>query len=392
VVSLQGQDLKELERISVEAQARLRAIPGLVDLDSSLKAAKPTVSVELKRETASDLGIGLTQVGGALRPLLAGEAASSWKAPDGENYDVKVRLAPTDRNTVADLDRIMLASSQVGADGAPRMVPLRQVADFKPTFGASQINRKNLTREVQLDASVYGRAAGEVGADVRRELEKMDWKPGYRFVMGGSTKDMQESAGYALTALVLAIIFIYMILASQFASFMQPIAIMTSLPLTLIGVFLALLFFRSTLNMFSIIGFIMLMGLVTKNAILLVDFVNQAREAGMARAEAILEAARIRLRPILMTTLAMIFGMVPLAFGLGEGSEQRAPMGQAVIGGVISSSFLTLVVVPVIYTYLDDLSTWWAKRRHSAPKHPSNGRFHGGGGNNAEALNDKIKD
>ncbi len=362
VVSLLGADLKELERLSAQAQQRLKLIPGLVDLDSSLKAEKPTISVELKRELASDLGIGVAQVGLALRPLIAGEAASTWKAPDGENYDVKVRLSPEDRNTTGDLQRIMLTSSQTGADGNPKMVALRQIADFKPVSGASQINRKQLTREVQLDASVFGRSAGEVGSDIRKELDQIAWPPGYRYSMGGSTKDMQESAGFALSALVLAIIFIYMILASQFASFLQPIALMSSLPLTLIGVFGALLFFRSTLNLFSIIGFIMLMGLVTKNAILLVDFINQARDQGMERGAAVLEAARVRLRPILMTTLAMIFGMIPLSLGLGEGSEQRAPMGQAVIGGVITSSLLTLVVVPVIYTYMDDLAAW-AKRR-----------------------------
>ena len=178
---------------------------------------------------------------------------------------------------------------------------------------------------------------------------------------------MQESFGYAVSALALAIIFIYMILASQFKSFLQPLALMTALPLTLIGVVLALLMFGSTLSMFSIIGVVMLMGLVTKNAILLVDFAIRSREpgvattaagAGLPRAEALLLAARVRLRPILMTTLAMIFGMVPLAFALTEGSEQRAPMGQAVIGGVITSSLLTLVVVPVVYCYLDDLAQW----------------------------------
>jgi HAE1 family hydrophobic/amphiphilic exporter-1 len=162
-----------------------------------------------------------------------------------------------------------------------------------------------------------------------------------------------------------------MILASQFASFFQPIAIMTSLPLTLVGVFAALLLFRSTLNMFSIIGFIMLMGLVTKNAILLVDFANQALREGRGLREALLEAGQVRLRPILMTSLAMIFGMVPLAFSLGEGAEQRAPMGQTVIGGIITSSILTLVVVPVIYTYLDDFGAWlrrlWQGKPASEP-------------------------
>jgi HAE1 family hydrophobic/amphiphilic exporter-1 len=200
-------------------------------------------------------------------------------------------------------------------------------------------------------------------------METISFPPGYRYKFGGSTKNMAESFGYAISALVLAVVFIYMILASQFKSFLQPLALMTSLPLTLIGVVLALMMFRSTLSMFSIIGVVMLMGLVTKNAILLVDFAIRAREPGIdadgqpaarhgAQHEALLMAAKVRLRPILMTTLAMIFGMVPLAFALTEGSEQRAPMGQAVIGGVITSSLLTLVVVPVVYCYMDDLAQW----------------------------------
>jgi HAE1 family hydrophobic/amphiphilic exporter-1 len=260
----------------------------------------------------------------------------------------------------------MIASNQINPDGTAKMVALRQIADLKPIGGASQINRRDLTREIELTANVYGRASGEVGRDLATALSGLDFKPGYRYVMGGSTKDMAESAAFALSALVLAVVFIYMILASQFASFLQPLAIMSSLPLTLIGVFLALLGFHSTLNLFSIIGFIMLMGLVTKNAILLIDFVNHSRRAGMERGAAILEAAHVRLRPILMTTLAMIFGMLPLSLGLGEGSEQRAPMGQAVIGGVITSSLLTLVVVPVIYTFIDDLTSWWKNRRRGA--------------------------
>jgi HAE1 family hydrophobic/amphiphilic exporter-1 len=192
--------------------------------------------------------------------------------------------------------------------------------------------------------------------------------PGYSYKFSGSVKDMAEAFGYALSALAMAVIFIYMILASQFKSFFQPLALMTALPMTLIGVVLALLMFNSTLSMFSVIGVVMLMGLVTKNAILLVDFAIRARSehvndlglrvAGLDRHDALLLAARVRLRPILMTTLAMIFGMMPLALALSEGAEMRAPMGQAVIGGVITSSLLTLVVVPVVYCYMDDLSQW----------------------------------
>ena len=363
VISIQGQDLRELERLSAQAQQRLRNIPGLVDLDSSQKPDKPAIGIEVKRELASDLGVGVAQIGAALRPLIAGEAVSSWKAPDGENYDVRVRLAAADRQSAGDLDRVMIQSVQVNPDGSPKLVALRQVADFKPAGGASQINRKDLTREVQLDANVYGRSAGDVSRDIQTALDGMEWRPGYRYVMGGSTKDMKESGAFAVTALVLAVIFIYMILASQFASFLQPIAIMASLPLTLIGVFLALFAFKSTLNLFSVIGVIMLMGLVTKNAILLIYFTNLAGRVGRERSAAILEAAQVRLRPILMTTLAMVFGMLPLALGLSEGSEQRAPMGQAVIGGVITSSILTLLVVPVVYTWLDDVTAFFARRR-----------------------------
>jgi HAE1 family hydrophobic/amphiphilic exporter-1 len=225
-----------------------------------------------------------------------------------------------------------------------------------------------MTREVAVNANVFNRSAGEISTDIKTSLQGITFPPGYRYEFGGSTKNMTESFGYAISALVLAIVFIYMILASQFKSFFQPLALMTSLPLTLIGVVLALLLFQSTLSMFSIIGVVMLMGLVTKNAILLVDFAIRSREdsvdeqgrhvPGMARHDALLMAARVRLRPILMTTLAMIFGMVPLAFALSEGAEQRAPMGQAVIGGVITSSLLTLVVVPVVYCYLDDFTQW----------------------------------
>lgn len=372
-LSLQGTDLKELARLTDDAMTRLRAIPGVVDLDSSLKAEKPTIAVEPKRDIAADLGVGVAHIGGLLRPLLAGDETTTWRAPDDENYNVMVRLAPSDRSSVEDLSRLMLASSQTNSDGTPKMVPLRQVATITESTGANQINRRDLNREVELSANVVGRSPGQVSADVKKALDGMHWQPGYRYQMGGSTKNMQESFGYALSALALAIIFIYMILASQFASFLQPVAIMSALPMTLIGVFLALMFFRSTLNMFSIIGFIMLMGLVTKNAILLVDFANQARKAGADRTAALLEAAQVRLRPILMTTLAMVFGMVPLAFGLGEGSEQRAPMGQAVIGGIITSSILTLVVVPVIYTYLDDFAAW-ARRKWQRGITPAQGK------------------
>jgi HAE1 family hydrophobic/amphiphilic exporter-1 len=380
--SLQGPDLQELERLAQRVMQAIRPIPGLVDLDSSQKPNKPTVSVVLRRDAASDLGLGVAPIAAALRTLVAGTTVGNWRAPDDQTYDVNVRLAPEVRNSPADLARLPFVSTAMGAnaDGSSRIVRLQQVADVRETTGPNQINRRALAREVSINANVANRSAGEVSADIRTALAGIAFPPGYGWQFSGSTKNMQESFGYAVSALALAIIFIYMILASQFKSFLQPLALMTALPLTLIGVVLALMLFGSTLSMFSIIGIVMLMGLVTKNAILLVDFAIRAREPvlaadgsttpGLPRAEALLLAARVRLRPILMTTLAMIFGMVPLAFALSEGSEQRAPMGQAVIGGVITSSLLTLVVVPVVYCYMDDLATW-ARRIWRGEKKPA---------------------
>jgi len=372
--SLQGPDLAELERLSQRVMDAIRPIPGLVDLDSSQKPNKPTVSVVVRRDAASDLGLGVAPIAAALRTLVAGTTVGNWRAPDDQTYDVNVRLAPEVRNSPADLARLPFVSTTVGAnaDGSSRIVRLQQVAEVSESTGPNQINRRALAREVSINANVSRRSAGDVSNDIRAKLAGIAFPPGYGWQFSGSTKNMQESFGYAVSALALAVIFIYMILASQFRSFLQPLALMTALPLTLIGVVLALLVFGSTLSMFSIIGVVMLMGLVTKNAILLVDFAIRAREPGVApdgspvpglgRAEALLMAARVRLRPILMTTLAMIFGMVPLAFAISEGSEQRAPMGQAVIGGVITSSLLTLVVVPVVYCYMDDLASWAARR------------------------------
>jgi HAE1 family hydrophobic/amphiphilic exporter-1 len=363
--SVQGPDLAELERLSRHIMAELRKIPGLVDLDSTLKPDKPTIAIEVKREAAADLGLNVSMLATVLRTLVAGQVVGNWRASDGENYDVNVRLAPGSRDSASDLQNLPIVVA-AAADGSTRVVRLSQVATVQASTGPNQINRRDLSREINIDANALGRSSGDVSADIRKVLDGVAWPPGYRYVFGGSTKNMQESFNYALGALALAVVFIYMILASQFRSFLQPLALMSSLPLTLIGVVLSLLLFRSTLNMFSVIGIVMLMGLVTKNAILLVDFAIRSRADGMDRTQALLHAARVRLRPILMTTLAMIFGMVPLAFALSEGSEQRAPMGQAVIGGVITSSLLTLVVVPVIYVYLDDLAAW-ARRRFGAP-------------------------
>ena len=357
--NLLGPDSDTLSRIAKEFADKAANVPGIADLETSDKAANPALSIRLNNDVASDLGIDVQQVGATIRPLLAGDTVSYWLGPDGQNYEVNVQLAKDNRRMASDLGNLYLTSTKRGPDGQMRMVPLRQVAELVETTSPQIIKRQDLQRRVGIYANVEGRPAGDVGSDVQKIASAMQLPPGYRLNAAGQQQDMQESFQAALGALGLAVIFIYLILASQFASFTQPLAIMASLPFSLIGVFLALLLTRTTLNIFSIIGFIMLMGLVTKNAILLVDFANRSRRAGASLHDALLDAGQVRLRPILMTTAAMIGGMLPLALGLGEGGENQAPMGRAIIGGVITSTVLTLVVVPVLYAYLDR----WAEAR-----------------------------
>jgi predicted RND superfamily exporter protein len=224
---------------------------------------------------------------------------------------------------------------------------------MEPGIGPTNIEREQRRRQAKIAIELDTRPLGDVTADIQKIIKSTVLPPGYRFDVGGSAKDEEEIFGNIGSALGLALVFIYIVLASQFGSFLQPIAIMASLPLSLIGVMIALKVSHTTINLFSLIGLIMLMGLVTKNAILLVDFANHARKAGATLAEAVLTAGQIRMRPIIMTTAAMVFGMVPLALALDEGGELQAPMGRAIIGGVITSTMLTLVVVPVIYAYIE---------------------------------------
>jgi len=371
VISILGPDPSKLTELSQDLMARLAKIPGIADLESSERGANPTIAVRIKNEVASDLGLTTASIGNALRPLIAGDQISTWLGPDGQDYDVIVQLPKRRREIASDLGDLYVTSTRTDANGMPLLVPIRQVADFIETGSPQQIKRLNLQRRITIYGNAHGRPSGDVGTDAEKIVKAMQLPPGYRFDVSGAQQEMNETSAAALAALGLAIVFIYLVLASQFGSFMQPIAIMASLPLSLIGVLLALLITGTTLNIFSIIGFIMLMGLVTKNAILLVDFTNQAIRAGRSVREAILEAGQVRLRPILMTTLAMIFGMLPMAIGAGAGGELLAPMGRAVIGGVITSTLLTLLIVPVLYTYIYALTErvkayWRGDRAHEA--------------------------
>ena len=346
-VALLGPDPKVLED-EVEALAKKVAkVPGIADLTTSVKPGLPAYAVRLRPDAVRETGLTTSQVASSLRAYVNGDVATWWTSPDGEQVDVEVRLPAASRESVAQLDALPVAYA---ADGTP--IPLGRVADVVSVTNPVVIKRQDLQLRQALYASSQGRPSGDVGADVQKIVKATQLPPGYRFDVGGQTKEQGEAFTGVLMALGAAVIFIYIVLASQFGSFLQPIAIMASLPLALIGVMLALLFTGSTLNLFSMIGLVMLMGLVTKNAILLVDFANHGRKAGLAVKDALLQAGLVRMRPIIMTTAAMVFGMLPLALALNEGGEIQAPMGRAIIGGVITSTLLTLVVVPVLYSYL----------------------------------------
>ncbi|MDQ8153601.1 MAG: efflux RND transporter permease subunit [Gemmatimonadota bacterium] len=357
-VELRGPDIDELQRLSKLVYARVAAIPGIVDVKSSLGEPKPELQVEVNRDAANQIGLDIGGIAATLRPLFAGEVATRWEDPTGEERDVRVQVAPELRRSLEDVSALPVPTSRFGPNGVTS-ARLGDVATVRVASAPSQIDRMRLERVVTISGNTSPDfSLSEASTAIRTEVDKLSLPPGYTVNLGGETEMLAETVGYVIEAIVLAVILIFLILASQFESFTHPVAIMLSLPLSLVGVLLALLLTGSTLNIMSMIGVIMLMGLVTKNAILLVDNANERRRAGAHRHDALVEAGAVRLRPIMMTTLAMIAGMLPIAFALGDGGEFRAPMARAVIGGLITSTALTLVVVPVAYSYFDDFGAW----------------------------------
>lgn len=367
-IFVRGPQIEDLKRISDDLLHSVRKIPGAIEVESGLEQERPELRVSINREAAADLGVGVQSIAQAIRPLVSGVTATTWEDPNGEKYDVVVQVPPEARQSDDDLARIPITVGRRDEAGIPGIVPLNHLARIDRGLAPPKIERQDLARMVKVEANLSGRPLTDVSSDIEAEIARMALPAGYSISLGGETKDFRETVGFIIESLVLAIVFIYIILASQFGAFLQPLAIMLSLPLSLIGVMLALLLTRSTFNIMSMIGVIMLMGLVTKNAILLIDFANQARKKGSDRRAALIKAGEIRLRPIAMTTLAMIFGMLPLALAIGAGAEFRAPMARAVIGGLITSTLLTLVIVPVAYTFLDDLGAWAAARMAGVPE------------------------
>ncbi len=355
-IEMRGEDPAVLTRLAAQAAEQVRQVPGAVDVGLSTRGERPELVVELNRGLAGSLGVTVAQVAQSLRPAFAGIDAGDWVDPTGETRDVTVRLAPEARQRTLDLERLPLVINRTS--GPPVTLPLGQVASIKQGLGPAQINHLNREAVVNVQANVQGRSLTEVTRDINLRLDRLRLPPGYRITQGGEARDQQEVFTRIFTALGAAVLLMYLILVIQFGSFLDPLAILISLPLSLIGVVLALIITGDTLNIMSLIGVILLMGIVAKNAILLIDFAKWAHERGTPLREALIEAGRIRLRPIMMTTIALIAGMIPVALGRGEGADFRAPLGRAVIGGVITSTLLTLLVIPTVYEILDNFREW----------------------------------
>jgi len=356
--TIRGQDLTSLTEYARKISAEFSKRPGIVDVDTSIEAGKPEFKVFVDRDRAANLGVDVATVAEAIYLLVGGEMdiARYKDEQKGKRYDIRVRLNPEDRESSSGLQRIYVRAR----DG--KLVSLANVVQIQEGSGPSVINRVDRQRAITIFAGLEGKPLGDAITELN-EISGRILPPDYLPKYQGMADTMKESFVNLLFALILGIIMAYMILASQFESFIHPITVLLSMPLSFIGAFGALYLTGNTINIYSLIGLILLMGLVKKNAILLVDYTNVSRERGMTRREAILHAGPVRMRPILMTTFAMIFGMLPVAIGVGEGAETRSPMGIAVIGGLITSLFLTLVVVPAAYDIFDDWQEYFKNRK-----------------------------
>ncbi|HSK81769.1 MAG TPA: efflux RND transporter permease subunit [Thermoanaerobaculia bacterium] len=358
-IQVRGENMGQLEIAARQILEEVRKVPGATDVDLSTGEQRPELEVTLNRGLAGSLGLTVGQIAQSLRPAFAGIDAGDWVDPLGKTRDVTVRLAPEARRNVTDLAQLPLVvggSAPAGGPGTtasiPSTIPLGQVATIRQSLGPAEIEHLDRDKVITVGANTEGRSLSEVSGDVNARIRKIQLPPGVELSQGGEVEDQNDVFTKVLQALALAVMLMYFILVLQFGSFLDPLAILLSLPLSLVGVVLILIITGDTLNIMSLIGVILLMGIVAKNAILLIDFAKWNHEAGMPLREALIEAGRVRLRPIMMTTVALIAGMIPVALGVGEGADFRAPLGRAVIGGTITSTFLTLLVIPTVYEVL----------------------------------------
>ncbi len=358
VVEIQGLSSTDYDALGIEAaavMAQLQAIPGVVDLKSSYQEGRPEMRFVVEREKAAQLGLSTAQIGSTIRTLVTGEVASIFRG-EGPEADIRVQLGEDGNTGIEEILNLSLLS-QTG-----QLIPLRQVAQVEEAIGPNQISRSDGRPVISISLNAAGRPAPEVTAEVERLLPTIQLPAGMTVKLGGTAEAQTDGFESLGLAMVLSVIFIYMVLASQFNSFVQPFLIMLALPLAIVGALLSLLVTGRALDLTAFIGFIMLMGLVTKNGILLVDFANRARDKGLNATEAMLQAGPVRLRPILMTSLSMILAMIPLVLGISAGGEFRQSMSIAIMGGLITSTLLTLLVVPAAYGIVVGFQEYLAAR------------------------------
>jgi hydrophobic/amphiphilic exporter-1 (mainly G- bacteria), HAE1 family len=361
---VRGDDIPTLKRYAASIKQKMFEIRGIVDIEATLEHDLAEYRLVVDRERAQQAGVGTDAIVGTIGALVGGQVVSTYEDETGEAVNVRVRVPDRLREDIRQVSELRIA---VAAGSGTTLVPIADLVRVERTISPSEISRQDLSRQVVISGNLDKLPLGTAAERSLGAAATVPMQPGYSVRMAGDTEIMLESFRYLGESLILAVIFVYLILAAQFESFIDPLAIMLSLPLSIVGMAGMLVITGDTVNIFSLIGLILLMGLVTKNAILLVDYSKVLRARGMDRREALILAGRTRLRPIMMTTLAMIFGMLPLALAIGQGAEMRAPMARAVVGGLITSTLLTLIVVPVVYTLLDDLAMAFRRRWHRDP-------------------------
>jgi HAE1 family hydrophobic/amphiphilic exporter-1 len=375
---LSGTDLNRLETVAQEIKAKITKIPGIINPDISLRTGKPEIQVKIDRLRAADAGVNISTIAGVLYDAFEGNTDAKFR-DNGEEYDIRVQYNDFDRHSPSDVGDLVIPTQR------GNLVELKDIADISVGQGPTKINRKNRMRQVIVSAMLLpGLASGTVQTQVDKAVASIDTS-GVQLGYAGVAQTQKEEFPYMISALGLGIILVYVLMAALFDSLLHPLVIMFSLPMALIGAIGGLVVAHESLSIISMIGIIMLVGLVTKNAILLIDVTNTLRARGWLREDAVEEAGPMRLRPILMTTIAMIFAMFPIALKIGEASEMRAPLADAVIGGLILSTLLTLLVIPVTYTLFDDLQRLFI--RPKKPKRPVGG---GSGAKDSSLQKEKI--
>jgi hydrophobic/amphiphilic exporter-1 (mainly G- bacteria), HAE1 family len=352
-INITGDSIEELDYIANTIIEILSEVEGAYDLESSLEEVRPELHIDIDREKANLYGLSTGQIASTVQDALLGKVASFYQE-EGDQFDITVKFDKNDRDELQEIESMIISSSY------GLQIPLKEIAEVRIGTGPQSINRENQQRQVTVSGNVSGRFLGNVIQDAQEQLDSLVLPDGYHYTFAGENQEMIESFTNLFFALLLSILLVYMIIAAQFESLLFPFAVIFSVPFALIGVIIALMLTGTSLNVLSFIGLIMLAGIVVNNAIVLIDYINQLRKKGLSRNEAVIQGGKTRLRPILMTTLTTILAMIPMAMGTGEGAEMRAPMAITIIGGLTSSTFLTLIIIPIFYTYLDDL----AKKLH----------------------------